>query len=161
MYRTGHYGAAFLAWAPVGALLLARGRPIDAALVGIGIVGLSRLPDYDLQVPLLSHRGPTHTLLFALVVAGALAGAAWFLARGSGAWTRLDLAGLGATVGLLSVGSHLAADWLTPAGIPLLWPVSSRRYSLSVTRADNPIANGVLFAVGVFAAATTVFAFYM
>lgn len=160
MYRLGHYGVALLSWAPVGAILLAAGRPVDAVLVGIGIVGLARLPDYDMQIPLLSHRGPTHTAAFALLVGVVLAGAGWFLARGSGMWTRLDLAGMGATIGLLSVGSHLLADWLTPAGIPLLWPLSRRRYSISITRADNSFANVGLLAIGVFAAVSTVLFFY-
>ena len=58
MYKTGHYGAALLVYAPVGYLLLAV-DPALAVVGGAGAVALSRLPDYDLRVPFLDHRGVT------------------------------------------------------------------------------------------------------
>jgi inner membrane protein len=152
MYKTGHYGAALLVYAPVGFLLLSVDPGL--AIVGcIGSVGLSRLPDYDLRVPFLEHRGITHTILFLAVVTGALGGV------GLLAGNRLDIdptvtVGLGVVVGIVGVGSHLLADALTPAGVPLLWPLSDTDFSVSVANASNPIANYGLLVLGVAATAT-------
>ncbi|PSP40772.1 hypothetical protein BRC63_05265 [Halobacteriales archaeon QH_10_70_21] len=84
MYKTGHYGAALLVYAPVGFVLLS----VDPALAILG-----------------------------------------------------------------GVGSHLLADVLTPAGVPLLWPLSGRRYSANVATASNPLANYGLLTLGVAACA--------
>lgn len=147
MYKTGHYGAALLLYAPVGYLLLAV-DPGLAVLGGIGAVAFSRVPDYDLRVPGLEHRGVTHTLLFLIVVTGALAGTSLAFADQFGTDPILT-GGLGAIVGIVAIGSHLFADALTPSGVPLLWPISSRRFSVSLATASNPIANYGLLVFGV------------
>lgn len=152
MHQTGHYGTALLVYAPVGALVYLV-SPELALLGGGGVLLLATLPDSDLRVPFLSHRGPTHTLLFLLVVAGALGAAGWVVAGQAGLTERSTLAAFAFLVGVLGIGSHLLADVLTPMGIAPFWPVSSRNYTLRVTRASNPVANWVLLALGVFATA--------
>jgi inner membrane protein len=147
MYKTGHYGAALLLYAPVGYLLLSV-DPGLAVLGGIGTVAFSRVPDYDLRVPGISHRGITHTLLFLLVVTAALAGVGVAVAEQFGTDPLLT-GGIGAIVGVVAIGSHLLADALTPSGVPLLWPLSSRRFSVSLATASNPAANYGLLAFGV------------
>jgi inner membrane protein len=147
MYKTGHYGAALLLYAPVGYLLLSV-DPGLAVLGGAGAVVFSRAPDYDLRVPGISHRGVTHTLLFLAVVTAALVGAGVAVAEQFGT-DPLLMGGLGAIVGVVAIGSHLLADALTPSGVPLLWPLSSRRYSVGLATASNPIANYGLLALGV------------
>lgn len=150
MYRTGHYGAALLLYAPVGALLV-RSDPFVAVVVGAGAVSLARLPDIDLRVPFVSHRGPTHTLAFLALVAAALGGAGWLAGGRAGLGDATLYATLGVGVAGFGVGSHLLADMLTPAGVPLFWPLSSKTYSAHVARASNPVANWGLLALGVFA----------
>ena len=81
MYKTGHYGAALLVYAPVGFALLSV-DPALAVLGSVGSVALSRVPDYDLRVPFLEHRGVTHTLPFLAAVA-ALLGAVGYRAAGA------------------------------------------------------------------------------
>ncbi|WP_336135605.1 metal-dependent hydrolase [Natronomonas amylolytica] len=147
MYKTGHYGAALLLYAPVGYLLLSV-DPGLAVLGGVGAVAFSRVPDYDLKVPGISHRGVTHTLLFLVVATAALAGVSVAGAEQFGTDPLLT-GGLGAVVGVVAIGSHLLADALTPSGVPLLWPASSRRFSVSLATASNPIANYGLLALGV------------
>lgn len=163
MYQTGHYGAALLAYAPLGTAVALAGNETVALVGAFVCLALSMGPDVDHQIPLLEHRGPTHTLGFALLVG---AGLAWITA------TLLDAAvpmvglessipadgllpsiGIGVVefafvVGALSIVSHLFADALTPMGIRPFWPVSGRHYSLSVTKAANPVANYALFTVG-------------
>ncbi len=84
---------------------------------GAVAVALSTTPDYDHRVPLIAHRGPTHTLLFALVVGAVLAAVAAVAATEEAPVEAPILATFAFTVGTLSIGSHLLADWLTPMGI--------------------------------------------
>lgn len=156
MYRLGHYGAALLAYAPLGAVVALVG-PHPAAIVGGAVVlWLSTAPDLDHRIPLVEHRGPTHTLLFALLVGAATAAGAGLLAGSAAPAMGVALVVFGFVVGTLSILSHLAADVLTPSGIRPLWPVSSRRYSLNVVRASNTLANYALFCLGVAATVVAV-----
>jgi inner membrane protein len=155
MFRPGHYGVALALYAPIGCWLLALGYPAVAVAGGAGVLWLTMLPDWDLRVPFLSHRGPTHTIAFA----GLLAGGAW-VGVGAGATAAgvgghavgpVSLRAFAAGIVAMALLAHLAADLLTPMGVALLWPVSDRRYSLSVTPADSAAWNYALFALGVFA----------
>ncbi|MFC4356780.1 metal-dependent hydrolase [Halobium salinum] len=158
MYRTGHYGAALLAFAPVAYLLLSIGEPALAVVAGGGMLWLAMLPDVDHRLPLVSHRGPTHSLGFAGLVGGAFAGVGLLLGSAMGFETvaGIGLGAFGFIVGAVAVVAHLLADVITPAGAPLLWPLSGRRYSLDLARADNVVWNYGLFVVGVFAVSAVV-----
>jgi inner membrane protein len=155
MYRTGHYGVALLVWAPVGFLLLTLGRPAAAVLGGAAVLALTPLPDYDHRLPLVTHRGATHTLLFAGLAGAALGGAATLLPPAARASLDLPpnptLAAFCFGVGALAVGAHLLGDLLTPAGVRPLWPLSGRTYALGLATSDSRIANALLLALGVFA----------
>lgn len=154
MYRTGHYGVSLLVFAPVGAALVAAGRPVVAAVTGATMLWLAGLPDLDHRVPGLAHRGVTHTLAFALLVGLVFAGLGVAVGGRAGvavAPTTLGAAGL--ALGLLTVGAHLLGDLLTPMGVALLWPLSDRRFSLDVTPADSRLWNYGLFAAGLFVTA--------
>ena len=104
MYREGHVGAALLAYAPVGFVVAAAGFRFLSLIGGIGVAALAMLPDYDQKVPGVDHRGPTHTVWFAVVV------------------------------GVVTIGSHIAADALTPAGVRPFAPVRTRRYTTTSRR---------------------------
>ncbi|WP_435115049.1 metal-dependent hydrolase [Halolamina sp. C58] len=143
MYRTGHLGVS---------LLVAVGQPLAALATGGAMLWLAMLPDVDHRIPGIPHRGPTHSLLFAVLVGGAFAGAGALLADGVGVVGHVPLTLFGFFVGFVSVGAHLLGDVLTPAGVNLFWPWG-RAFSLYVTRADNTLANWGLFLLGIFAVA--------
>ena len=146
MHRTGHYGAALICYAPLAAVLIAVGT-VEMAFAGGGVVvGGAMLPDLDQRVPGISHRGPTHTVWFALAV-GAVLGAVGALIGGS--W----LGAVGAVAGALLVVAHLLADALTPMGIRPFAPVRDTKYTLDVVRASSTLGNYLLLAAGVGAAA--------
>ncbi|MWG36156.1 metal-dependent hydrolase [Halomarina oriensis] len=148
MLKTGHWGAALVCYAPVGWFLLET-RPGLALAGGIGVLALARFPDVDLRLPLVSHRGPTHTLLFALGVGAVLAGVATLLS--DVAPSSLDapwLVPFAAFTGVFGIGTHLLADALTPSGVPLFWPLSRRRFSLRLVRANDALANWGLLGLG-------------
>lgn len=152
MYRAGHIGAALLAYAPVGAIAAALG--FDAwALAGVGgVASLAMLPDIDHRIPGVEHRGPTHTVWFALTVGiglavlGGRAGSAYseFAAVAIGLWAFL--------LGSGTVMSHIVADALTPAGVCPFAPLRTSHYSYGLVSASNRIANYSLLCVGLLAA---------
>ncbi|ELY94135.1 membrane-bound metal-dependent hydrolase [Natrialba hulunbeirensis JCM 10989] len=149
MYQVGHYGAALLVYAPLGTAVAVGGYEGLALIGGVITVALSTLPDFDQQVPLIDHRGPTHTVGFALLVGILVATAAALLVGQSSPFVGLGLIAFAFTVGTLAIVSHLLADVLTPMGIRPFWPLSGRHYTLDLTRAANPVANYVLFGLGV------------
>ena len=151
MYQVGHYGGALTAYAPLGTIVTLGGYGEIAVAGGLVCVTLSTLPDYDHHLPLVSHRGPTHTVLFALLVGVALAALAAVVVESSSAFVDAGVVAFAFLVGLVSIGSHLLADALTPMGIRPFWPLSGRRYSLEVTTAANPVANYGLLGLGVVA----------
>jgi inner membrane protein len=159
VYRKGHLGVSMLVFAPLGYALVALSYPTLALLVGGTMLWLSMLPDVDHRIPGVSHRGVTHTLLFAVAVGAAFAVAGAVLARAggsaAGSLAPAPLAAVGFGIGAVTVLAHLLGDVLTPAGVALFWPLSGRTYSLSVVRADSTVGNLALFAAGVFAAAAS------
>lgn len=160
MYRPGHYGVALLVYAPVGAALLLAQRPDLALVGGAAMLFLTPVPDWDQRVPLVSHRGSTHTVAFAAVVGGVLAGGVLAAgATGDGGPGGASLAAFAFAVGTLSILAHLLADVVTPAGVSPFWPLSGRHYSLGLARADSTVANYLLLALGIFASVAVVFLF--
>ena len=119
-------------------------EPIGVAAAALG----SLLPDIDhpksavgsvlkpISVPLamlLGHRGLTHSMLAVL-----------------GATLLLSHLGVNSVAAPLVLGylSHLAADVLTPAGVPLLWPLK-RRFAVPLCRTGGV---GEFLVVGVIVA---------
>lgn len=157
MYRTGHYGVSMLLYAPAGLLLALLGSPAFALVGGAGVLALASLPDVDLRLPGVTHRGVTHTLSFALAVGGVFAGAVLALSQSGSTPLPLGEAATSVAfafaVGTFGILAHLAGDVLTPMGVPLLWPFSSRKYTVSLTRADSTFWNTAFFVLGVFATA--------
>ncbi|QCS42604.1 metal-dependent hydrolase [Natrinema versiforme] len=149
MYQEGHYGGALLAYAPVGTVVSLWGHAPVAIVGGLVCVGLSTLPDFDHRLPLIEHRGPTHTVPFALLVGAGLAALATVLVDASSAFADAGFVTFAFLIGLVSIGSHLVVDALTPMGIRPFWPLSRRRYSVDLTTAANPLANYGLFGLGV------------
>lgn len=145
MYRTGHYGVALLVYTPFVFLLVAVGFPDIALLGGVGVILGAMLPDLDQRLPMIKHRGPTHTVGFAVVVALGYGFLGALLGLQAYPFSAVGLAVFGFVIGGLTVGSHLLADALTPAGIE---PYGNERVSYSIVRAANPIANIGLLVVG-------------
>ena len=152
MLRTGHYGVALGVYAPVGAVVLAAGFD-ELALLGGGVaVAGAMLPDLDERVQGIRHRGPTHTVWFALavgVVFGLVGAAVGIRTEPTAA---VGLGAFGALVGFLTVFAHLLADLLTPAGIRPFAPLRDTEYTLDVTHASHRVANYLLLTAGVGAA---------
>lgn len=155
MYWRGHVGIALLAYAPIAGVVLEAGQPGLAIVGGVLAVAFATLPDADESLP-LPHRGPTHTLAFAVVagVLAALAAAGVALAAGLAvpAWTPHFVG----TVVTVTLCSHIAGDAITPMGIQPFRPLSSVHFTLDLTPAKNPRANYLFLAVGILALSVSV-----
>ncbi|GAB6878963.1 metal-dependent hydrolase [Halorubrum gandharaense] len=155
MYWRGHVGIALLAYAPVAGLVLEAGQPGLAVAGGLLAVGFATLPDADQSLP-IPHRGPTHTLAFAVVagVLTALVAAGVALATGLAvpAWTPHFVG----TVVTVTLCSHIAGDAITPMGIQPFRPLSAFHFTLDLTPAKNPLANYLFLAGGVLALSVSV-----
>lgn len=167
MLKPGHYGVSLGLYAPIAARLLGSDLPALALGGGVVLLGLTMLPDVDTRLPGIAHRGPTHTVLFALAVGAVvalvadLAVAPAFGDFGADAWgvvpgVRTGLGGFGFFIGTLAIVSHLLADVITPMGVRPFWPVSGWSISLDITPARNGVANYVLLTAGTFLAASAV-----
>lgn len=162
MHREGHYGAALVAYAPLGAVAVLLGAETVALAGAVAAVGLAMVPDYDQRVPGLAHRGPTHTVWFALAVGLVAGGVGGWVGSSSHPAATAGLAAFGFLVGTGTILSHIAADALTPMGVRPFAPLDGRHVSLDLVRAANPVANyallvlGMAVAAGGYAAATSV-----
>jgi inner membrane protein len=150
MHREGHLGAALALYAPLGFLVYVAGFPSAAVLGGAGAVLLAMLPDQDMRIPLVSHRGITHTVWFALLVGGVLGAAAGYLGwrTGRGPEAALAVGAFAFAVGFVTIASHVLADALTPMGVTPFAPLRGRKYTLAIATASNPIANYALLVLG-------------
>lgn len=151
MHREGHLGAALLVYAPVTFVLMSLGFTELGVLGSVGAAALAMLPDQDLRVPFVKHRGPTHTVWFALLVGLVLGAAGAAVGHDAGLLAALGLFAFGFVTGVLTVGSHLLADALTPMGIRPFAPRSDATYTLDLVRAANRPANYLLFLLGAVA----------
>ncbi len=143
MLRAGHYGAAMVAYVPV---LVSLGPDRQELAIG-GLVATllaARLPDIDQRLPFVPHRGPTHTLWFAGLAAMGSVGLLLTIAPDPTA----GQVGFAAVVPVVGVSSHLIADALTPAGVKPLWPLVPMPVSLGLVKANDWLANRVLFLAG-------------
>jgi membrane-bound metal-dependent hydrolase YbcI (DUF457 family) len=77
------------------------------------VMALSLLPDIDLLIPALSHRGPTHSILVALLLTLPF----------------LFVIGKVAIPYALTLFSHSAIGDLITGNVKLLWPIQTRCYT--------------------------------
>jgi inner membrane protein len=152
MHREGHYGASLLAYSPLMFVTVALGFPSAGVGGGALALVLAMVPDHDQQIPFVKHRGVTHTVYFAAVVAvgTGLLGAGMGASVSSPDVNLLIVLGgavFGATTGAVSILAHIGADALTPMGVEP-WGADGRHISYDVVRADSLLGNYGLLALG-------------
>ena len=129
-------------------------------IMTIWIIILANLPDIDVIIGLMAggngqlfHRGPTHSLLFALI-SGWLASQAWRVNR--------HVPRLGLPICCSIVLSHVLADMIfTSAPVSLLWPMavhwsggsSGWRQIVHTLVFDSSADIGIVVGVALYAAA--------
>ncbi len=147
MYWPGHVGIGLIAYAPLAGAVLAAGQPELAALGALLAVLFSTLPDADQLLP-IPHRGPTHTVAFALGVGVVVAVVAALVVPAvalAPSWTPAFVG----TVVFVTLCSHIAGDAITPMGIRPFSPLSEFHYTMDLTPAKNARANRLFLTLGV------------
>lgn len=159
MHREGHFGIAFLVYAPI-AFVLSYVGVLQVAILGlVGLAFGAIAPDFDLDMPVVQHRGITHTFVAAVFLGLVYAGFAVYLAAngvGTGSafvireapLAYLAAMSFGFGIGALGVCAHLLGDVITPMGITPYHPFDDRKYTLNLVYASNERANEGLFSVG-------------
>ncbi|WP_432508162.1 metal-dependent hydrolase [Halorubrum ezzemoulense] len=148
MYRKGHVGASLVVYAPFGFLVTAL-LSIEAGLVGAaGAASTAMVPDLDMRVPVVRHRGITHTVWFALFVGVVLGSVGLAVGLQRGLAEALLFGAAAFLFGAVTIVSHILADALTPTGIRPYAPVRDTEYSLDLFTAVNPFANYGLLGLG-------------
>lgn len=116
-------------------------QPIELV---IGALATACLPDVDQQVKLLRHRGPSHSLLWPII-----------LIIASGYYSQSLL--LGAAIGLIS---HLLIDLFNGKGIEIIWPISDKNYRIADIKYDGIMEN-IGFVVMMISIATLIVSNYV
>lgn len=158
MHRPGHYGASLVGYAPFASVLIALEYSVFA-LIGLGIaLGVAMVPDWDQRIPLITHRGITHTVWAALTIGGVIG----VVALGVfGSLIAAVTCGIAAT---LSILSHITADACTRMGVRPFAPIVRTQYKIPFyvlpfirnPRADSLIANYLLLGLGIVATAAAI-----
>lgn len=159
MHRRGHTGITLL----IGSGFFVLWGPMYGLIATGLMLHVMMLPDIDQRIKNVRHRGPTHTLAFALgmgiVVASTVAYPAeicqevavrrgflsGFVIEPLNIWVFIS-----GTVSSALVG-HIAGDMITVGGgykIRPLWPLSDRMVALGVCRSDSDAGNAILLACG-------------
>ncbi|MDS0477959.1 metal-dependent hydrolase [Natrinema sp. 1APR25-10V2] len=143
MYQEGHSGFNALLYAPF-LPVVAGAASLELALLGALLaVGVANVPDIDQRLPLIEHRGPTHTVWFAALV-GLAAGGGTALAAPATPWAFQ----FGFVVGTWGVLAHLAGDIVTPMGITPFAPVWRRHVTFDLFKSKNARINRAVLLVG-------------
>lgn len=161
MYKSGHMGVSLLLYSPVLFALLYFEKLFLASVGLVIVASFASIPDLDFKVPRVKHRGYSHSLIGAVVIAIPIGIVGYFghfyLAQ---LLTALDIQSQYSSqfigiysfvMGYFAVLTHYAGDIVTPSGIPILAPYSKHNYSLSLFYAKNRWANGIAFFLGVTA----------
>ncbi len=110
-----------------------------AIIICMLIVALSSLPDIDLRLCFVEHRGPTHTLFF-----GIISGIVFAIL--------FDYAGWDWQIGFISafgaITLHILGDIFTYQELKPFWPFSGYRIALRLCRSESRVVNKGLSSLG-------------
>ncbi len=163
MYRKGHRGINMMLFAPVLFIMLI----LEFFLLGIigfaTVVYFASLPDIDLRMKFLTHRGFTHTISFGIFIGvisfiiglfGGIIAMNVGIVRTS-LFNMIFIPLYGFFIGFFIVMGHIAGDIITPSGvrlfqkpkhIPNIRIFSDKKYTFNLVPAKSTWANfGFLF----------------
>lgn len=174
MYRKGHIGINMMLFAPILFIM------IILEFVILGIIGLisvsyfASLPDIDLKIKRLKHRGFTHTISFAVLIGLivfmiGLFVSNIFMALGiinTSLFNLIFISIYSFYIGFFIVMGHIAGDIITPTGvrifekpkyIPNSYIFSDKNYTLFSIPAKSNIANFVFLFLGLLCTSISIF----
>lgn len=163
MHRKGHTGIALLF-----ATVLIFALPVSVSLPSIAVmIFFEPLPDRDYDIPVIAHRGYSHTLLGGITVAtaicGVIAGGVYYTGTHPATLSLPTVGAIGSTTlnpllilwfGIvLGFVAHLTGDGITNGtgryGIQPFQPLSEWEPNIQLCRADNGRYNIAFLLIGV------------
>jgi len=148
MYSEGHAG---LTLAISSLMMIPFGDTYETTIFIVVATLLASLPDIDLSLQRkgypIHHRGPTHSILAAILCGVAAACVLFYLYK---TWIYVII-GLGA--GFTGITTHLLGDMLTHMAFKPLWPFRDTEISLGLVSAANQEANNAMVILGIICAA--------
>lgn len=152
MYKSGHFGLSLTLYAPFLYFFLQANEYLVALLGLLIVTACSSLPDLDLKISFIKHRGYSHTIIGALFI-GLIIGVATFISYIyiiniistfglEMQYTAPMFAGMGFIFGFYGSLTHYAGDIVTPMGLKPFAPFSRKKYTLDLFYAKNKLANG-------------------
>ena len=173
MHRTGHFGMSLI-WA-AGVALAA--PPLLAAPLAFVLVATEPIPDRDMKISWIDHRGFSHTVWAGVLVAFLLGGivvGAWVLLRQRAvALTVLPqpileasptppvIFAVVATGTFLGYLSHISADMITVGegyyGVQPFMPFTEWESGIQLCKAASPLWNRFLFSLGSVAVSAAIY----
>jgi len=143
MYAKGHFG---LTLALSSLLMVPFGNGYETTVFIMVATMLASLPDIDMSlkrkgVP-IHHRGPTHSLLFAIICGVLLSGVMFYL------YKTLIYIAVGFFAGVSGIMTHLLGDMLTYMAFKPLWPFRDNEVSYGLFAASNKEANNAMLILG-------------
>jgi inner membrane protein len=136
MYAEGHAG---LTLAISSLLIIPIGDRYETTIFILAASLLASLPDIDLSLMKkgvkIHHRGPTHSILFAIICGLIMALLAQFL------FSTLIHVIIGFLAGFIGIISHLLGDLLTFMALKPLWPFNNRSLRLGLVSSSNKNLN--------------------
>ncbi len=163
MYRKGHIGINMMLFAPVLFIMISLEFVILGIIGFISVVYFASLPDIDLKIKYLTHRGVTHTMSFGILLGiisliVGLFGNTIFMTIGiidTSLFNMIFISAYSFFIGFFIVMGHIAGDVITPTGVRLFQKpnyipntriFSDKNYTLCSIPAKSKMANvGFLF----------------
>lgn len=139
MHPEGHAGLTLIFFSLI---MIPFGLNENTIIVILLATALSSIPDLDMKLGGFRHRGPTHSLLFAIIV-GFFFGILFFFGTKKILWFFI-----GCTSGFGGVVSHLVGDLLNPMRFKPFWPISNREFAFNICMADDRKMNRRLSILG-------------
>jgi inner membrane protein len=158
MYKNGHRGLSLFLSAPIVAILLLLDLPVLGIFFCVSVFILASLPDIDLKISSIKHRGITHTVWFALfsgiVYAILVSGIVSITGSKNVLLQQFSVSYIYLVVFVFGTGFsgvlfHLLGDIITPMGVNMFSRQTNDAVSFNLLLAKNEVANDSAFALGV------------
>lgn len=147
MHQEGHVGLNLVLFSPIAYWLATQDELLLMGFMLIGVAGMAPIPDIDMRLP-IPHRGPTHSVWFAILV-GVIYAAVLVLA-GTGELELAALAGVGLISGFIGVIGHMLGDMITPMGVAPFEPMTSNWIGLGWVKSGDKRINRYFMQAGAY-----------
>lgn len=139
MHKLGHHGISAIATSPIVLWLIYTNNNLLALFAILTTLFTANIPDWDLKIPLMTHRGVSHTIWVPFIIGGMITGISYSVNGTIGIFTTVIM-----LTTFVSITSHIVSDTLTPSGAKLFYPIKDKVYTYNMVYSANSIVNGSL-----------------